>query len=485
MSNDRYAAWIAEKIGEHTPSEDHNAMMRLAESTAALSTGAGLVFGMMMPPNLPNREELREKALTVLKEWVSLLDERATEQLAEVATRAKLPLDLSERRAEHARRRRAKLDARIAQSQTLDARFTELERAIVENPDDREAYLVLSDFQQSKGDPRGELIALMLAGETDPAKEKAALKYRDAHHEALIGPLVPHQKVRDGSSDDAFTWRRGYIHKATISCPDDGDEGAADILELLVHHPSGRFLNELVIGFDGLPGDSDLQSVIDILAHQMVPSLRKLHLGEFEYPEQCEISWFTVGNLAELWRAVPRLMHLIVQGAEFTLGDIEHDKLEHLELRTGGLPSAVARSVTAARLPALRHLEVWYGSETYGGDASFLDVAPLLERHDLSALRTLALKNCEFTDEICDGISRSRLLRQLEVLDLSMGTMSDTGVDAIVAHADAFKHLKTIDVSKNWITSEGIARLRTVGPQIIDDDQQEGDEDARFVSVGE
>src|SRR5687767_13298591 len=100
MSNDRYAAWIAEKIGEHTPSEDHNAMMRLAESTAALSTGAGLVFGMMMPPNLPNREELREKALTVLKEWVSLLDERATEQLAEVATRAKLPLDLSERREE-------------------------------------------------------------------------------------------------------------------------------------------------------------------------------------------------------------------------------------------------------------------------------------------------------------------------------------------------------------------------------------------------
>ena len=61
MSGERYAAWIADQIGQHDPSadiperSDHIALMRLAESTAALSTGAGLVFGMMMPAQLPRR----------------------------------------------------------------------------------------------------------------------------------------------------------------------------------------------------------------------------------------------------------------------------------------------------------------------------------------------------------------------------------------------------------------------------------------------
>src|SRR5688572_23497166 len=250
MSEDRYAAWIAEKIGEHAPTtEDRNAMMRLAESTAALSTGAGLVFGMMMPPNLPRREELRDQALTVLKQWVSLLDEGATEQLAEVAKRANLPLDLAERRAAHAEKRRATIDARIAKSLTLDARFTDLERAIVENPEDREAYLVLSDYQQSKGDPRGELIALMLAGETDPAKADAATAYLKKHREVLSGPLDSKKK-----GDVVLKWRRGYIDDAFLSIM-DGDEGTAEMLELLLAHPSGRFLRKLSIGFDGAPGD--------------------------------------------------------------------------------------------------------------------------------------------------------------------------------------------------------------------------------------
>lgn len=485
MSSDRYAAWIADQIAQHEPSADPDAMMRLAAATVALTTGAGMVFGMMMPGNLTRKDELREQALAVLRRWIPRLDERATEQLAELATRANLAIDLSERRATHASARRAKLDERIAQSQKLDARFTELERAIVENPDDRDAWLVLADFQQSAGDPRGELIALMLAGEGDAAKQEAAQAYFEAHRETLVGALAPHEKVHDDTNDDAFAWRRGYIHTATISCPsDDADESATDILELLLRHPSGRFLHGLVIGFDGQPGDSTLEDIVRMLAEQMVPSLRSLHLGDFAYPDESEMSWFNVGDLGELWPAVPRLQHLIVQG-NMTLGEIAHDTLETLELRTGCLPAAAARSVSAARLPALRHLEVWYGAEDYGGDASFLDVAPLLARHDLPQLRYLGLRNCEFTDEICDGIASARLLRQLETLDLSMGTMSDTGVDAMLAHADAFKHLKTLDVSRSWISPDGIARLRALGPAIVDAGQQAGDDGRRYVSVGE
>lgn len=61
----------------------------------------------------------------------------------------------------------------------------------------------------------------------------------------------------------------------------------------------------------------------------------------------------------------------------------------------------------------------------------------------------------------------------------------DTGVDAIVGQASAFKHLKTIDVSRNWISSAALARLSAIGPRVVGGDQRHGDHDARYVSVGE
>ena len=473
MSNDRYTAWIADQIAQHEPGEDRNAMIRLAEATAALSTGAGMVFGMILPPELQRRDELSAKALAMLRLWVPRLDEGATEQLADVVTRASLPIDLADRRAEHERLRRARIDERIAKSTALDARFSDLERAIVEDPDDRDAWAVLADYQQSKGDPRGELIALALAGERDPAKQRAADAYLAKHADALFGPLAPHDEGR-------FKWHRGYIRDAWISCPDE--TGAAkQILELLLRHPSGRFLRDLTIGFDGPPSEGSLEDIIVLLAEQTVPTLRELFLGSFDYPDECEMSWFNVGDLGLLWSAVPRLENLIVQG-NLSLGTIAHDKLQHLMLHTGGLPAECARAVSAANLPALRHLDVWYGAEPYGGNASFFDVAPLLARHDLPALRHLGLRNCEFTDEICDGIGRSRLLRQLETLDLSMGTMGDEGVDALVQHASALAHLKSIDVSASFLSTEGLARLQKIGPEIIDRGQRTGE---RYVVIGE
>jgi hypothetical protein len=40
-----------------------------------------------------------------------------------------------------------------------------------------------------------------------------------------------------------------------------------------------------------------------------------------------------------------------------------------------------------------------------------------------------------------------------------------------------------IDVSRSWITPDGLARRRTLGPTIINGEQQTGDD--RYVAVGE
>jgi uncharacterized protein (TIGR02996 family) len=482
MSSDRYAAWIADQIAQHEPCQDRNALIRLAEATAALTTGAGLVFGMLMPPNLPDREALSAAGLAMLKMWIPKLDPVAVEQLAEVASRAHLDLDLSDLQAAHAERRRAEVDARIAKSQSLDTRYSDLERAIVENPADREAWLVLADAFQSKGDPRGELIALEIAGEAEAGKRKAAKAYFTKHREALVGKLAALELLDD---EAAFTWRRGFIAGAMIGWRTGMADGAVRAaVEDVLRHAAGRFLEDLAIGFDDNPAENVLQGAVDAIAELSIPTLRRLHLGYFEYPDSAQIMSrpaVVVADLTELWRALPRLQKIVMYN-KFTLGEIVHDKLEHVEVRSKGLPGTVARSVSAAELPALRHLEIWYGAETLGGDTSFLDIAPLLTRHDLPALRYLGLKSCEFTDEICDGIAKTRLLRQLEVLDLSMGTMSDAGVDAILQSAAAFRHLKRIDVSNNWITGAALTRLRALGPEIVDGGQQAGNN--RNVTLG-
>jgi hypothetical protein len=94
-------------------------------------------------------------------------------------------------------------------------------------------------------------------------------------------------------------------------------------------------------------------------------------------------------------------------------------------------------------------------------------------------VRRLALRNCEFADELAAALPRSPLLAQLAQLDLSMGTLSDDGAAALAAHADALRR------STCRRGAEARAALRAIGPHVIDDGQRDDDGERRYVSVGE
>src|SRR5207244_9921027 len=98
-----------------------------------------------------------------------------------------------------------------------------------------------------------------------------------------------------------------------------------------------------------------------------------------------------------------------------------HAELQHLELRTGGLSAENARAIATARLPRLRHLDVWYGDPNYNGDATIVEVRALIARTDLPELVELGLMNAAFTDEICGALRDAPLIAQVEKLDLSKG----------------------------------------------------------------
>lgn len=221
-----------------------------------------------------------------------------------------------------------------------NARNAALEQVIAADPYDDDAYRVYADWLQGQSDPRGDLIALQLGKKTASANKLLA-----SHRDYFWGSLHAHQQTYDGHDEPAFTWKNGFIHAARLShnsyAAEDFEGSLAEILGELLAHPSGQFLAELTLVFNGDPNEDTLQDLIDLLAAKAPASLRKLHIGDFEIRgEDTELSWYNVGDLSALWKAVPGLTTLIVQGGSFTLGALELPALTRAELITGGLAKA-------------------------------------------------------------------------------------------------------------------------------------------------
>ena len=160
-------------------------------------------------------------------------------------------------------------------------------------------------------------------------------------------------------------------------------------------------------------------------------------------------------------------------------------QLTRLKLETGGLPAKAARSVAVAYLPNVSHLEIWFGTEDYGGSCSAQECAAILANPSLGAVRTLGLKNADFQNAICEVVVKSPLIAQLTRLDLSMGTMTEEGAGVLLKHADHFRHLDSLSVNDNQIAPDVVERLRAALPNLESLSQRDWDDDWRYTSVGE
>jgi uncharacterized protein (TIGR02996 family) len=359
-----------------------------------------------------------------------------------------------------------------------------LEKAILANPDDVEARLVYADWLQSEGDPRGELIVMQHQKHDERAQE-----FIEKNKRSLLGPLRKFETTFDGSNDPCFAWSLGFIKSARFARDSFEDGEGVDLGEaigMLVSHPSGRFLEALTFGINSDDGQAEYQDLVEALAKNPPPVLKSLFIADFEYPDRIEMSWTTLGDLSKLWPKLPRLETLTVQGGSFSLGNVVLPLLKSAEFRTGGLSLASLKSIASAKWPNLERLEIWFGDDNYGAEGGVDDIEPILNGDGLGKLKSLGLKNAMFTDEICRVLPNARILAQLERLDLSMGSMSDAGAMAIVEAKGKFAHLKSIDVSENYISEDGLAALARIGAKVIANRQREADdEEDRYVSVGE
>lgn len=383
----------------------------------------------------------------------------------------------------------------------MEKRNAELERAIDSNPEDAAAWSVYADWLQGQGDPRGELIALMTAGKA--AQAQALI---DSRKDYFLGPLAEHTKTKDHAQRDAFVWKNGFIHAAHLTHDSYAAKSAtplASVLRQIFEHPSARRLAELYFGFNGDPNEDSLQSLIDVIAEEPRPTLTKVHFGEYQFAggaavdmagDETEISWYSVGNLANVWQALPSVETVIVQGGSpesamgggMQLGTLDLPTLRRLEIRSGGLDVDNVRAALTAKLPAIEHFEVWFGTPNYGGNATVSEVEPFLARTDLPKLRRLGLRNAMFTDDLVPLLATAPLVKQVRVLDLSLGTLTDDGARALAQHRDAFAHLDLLDVSQCLLTDDGIEALQGIAKELVVGEQREDDDpDYRYTAVGE
>jgi uncharacterized protein (TIGR02996 family) len=296
-------------------------------------------------------------------------------------------------------------------------RTAALETTITENPEDRDAYAVYGDFLQKHGDPRGELIALMQAGSSKAGNHIAE------HAPRLLGPLA--KLVRDLRESNAppFFWANGFIRRAELATM----KGITldSMLELLLAHPSGKFLRELALRADD--------------RREALACLRSVRQAQ---PRLREIDLFARANLDHIvWQGMPPVEQLGITARAFELVDIDAPTVKRARFRATSLASATVQAVAKAPWPVLERLELRFSSQTGASEADFHDLRPLLLRTDLPALTHLKFRGCAFAGMITRTLASAPIAKQLVALDFAHCNFSPQDIALLGQQAGNFPNL--------------------------------------------
>jgi predicted DNA-binding WGR domain protein len=247
-------------------------------------------------------------------------------------------------------------------------------------------------------------------------------------------------------------------------------------------------LDSLVIGGWEEAYENSPQEALDYLFANSarLPALKEIFVGDIDY-EECEISWIIQANYTRLFAAFPQLERLHIKGSNsLVLSDepLRHENLKALTIECGGLPKSIIETIAGAHLPNLEYLNLYIGVDEYGFDGTLDDLRPFMTKELFPKLKYLALADSEIADEIAIAIAEAPVLDILETLDLSKGTLSDKGGEALIA-SSKIRHLKRLDLHYHFLSNETIATLKGLDLVLDVSEQQNLEDDWRYPSVTE
>ena len=276
-----------------------------------------------------------------------------------------------------------------------------------------------------------------------------------------------------------------YVYRLRVDY-DDESVTITDLLEAFVRDPQSAGVKELIIGQFNTDSSESTYEVVDKLValKDNFKELKALFIGDITY-EECEISWINQTDITPVLKAFPQLEHLQIRGGEgLSFSELAHDKLTTLIIETGGLRPDVIDQVNAAKLPNLQKLEIWLGDDNYGFDSTIEDFKPILSGTLFPKLTWLGLMDSTIQDDIAIAAAEAPVLKQLKVLDLSMGTLTDKGAAALLK-SEGIRKLEHLNLRHHFLSEAMMEQLKALGISINLDDKEEEDGDYRYVEVAE
>lgn len=269
-----------------------------------------------------------------------------------------------------------------------------------------------------------------------------------------------------------------------------GADAEKDLLVRFLAEPGVEAVTALIFGMWEEPYEVDSSGIVAglVAGRDRLANLRSLFIGEM-LMEENEVSWIKQSDMSPIWAAYPELELFQVRGNDgLSLGGIWHERLKSLIIQSGGLSKTVVQQVAHAELPELEHLELWLGEENYGGDATVEDLEPILKGERFPKLKYLGLRDSEKADEIAEAVADAPILDRIEVLDLSMGNLSDAGAAKLTA-SSRIRRLRRLDIHHHFVSDEALRRLRDLGIEMDASDSKEEEdfrgETYRYIAVSE
>ena len=218
---------------------------------------------------------------------------------------------------------------------------------------------------------------------------------------------------------------------------------------------------KLVIGmwesaYDNAP-DKLVKYLVD--NKEKFPNLKELYWGDISW-EECEVSWIQNTDLAPVVNSFDLETLTVKGGCGLRFKEMKSSTLKKIEIISGGTGKSVLSDIVSAELPSLEHLEIYMGVDNYGFDGTIKDIIPFTKKENFPKLKYLGLKNSDIEDEICEAVLKGDILPQLEILDLSYGTLSDDGVDMLFEEIDKISHLKELNIYYNYASKKHLKKLK-------------------------
>ncbi|MBD1920739.1 HEAT repeat domain-containing protein [Microcoleus sp. FACHB-831] len=257
-------------------------------------------------------------------------------------------------------------------------------------------------------------------------------------------------------------------------------------LKLLLQEPQVSNVEALVCPM--WDEDEEFNTFVKFISNacERLTNLKALFIGD-GYESVYRNSRFALGNITSILKLYPQLEVLQVRGSwGLRARPLRHEHLKTLVVETGftmGDPKTID-DICALDLPALEYLELWLGGfYTYGEDVGIKHLLPLLEGKLFPNLKYVGLRSSDYSDNIALCLAElPTVIDRLAILDLSMGTLTDKGAEALL-NFPSINQLHTLNVSRNNLSASMIEKLSELKCQVIAEPQD--DEEERYCALYE